>query len=54
MGLKKQKQPSGYIPDKTRATIFCLKKTSLEKACVNREFYICERWKLTYEKNIRH
>ena len=48
-------QPSGIRPDKTRAANFLnVFKNILGKARVNRQLYFCERWKLTYEKNIRH
>ena len=51
--LKPRGQPSGFRPDKTLAASFLnYFKNIPGKACVKRCF--CERWKLAYEKNIKH
>ena len=53
MGVKNHEaQPNSFRPDK--AIFLNVFKNILGKEFVNTELYICERWQLTYEKNIRH
>ena len=55
--LNHEAQPSGFIHDTTRAASFFNGFKNIPgKACVKRvhDNDFCERWKLAYEKNIKH